>query len=390
MKKTVICFLAVLLSCMLAVPGSSIGAEGKVGKLIKVIDKSNVDEVKDLLPITLIKQVKEMGLKFNWVEGDYNYQPPQEYRDATEKFKGTARVDSEGNLVNYTAGLPFPDPKTALEVMWNFDRRYGGDDHVYKGSIGNTIDKQGRRRSITMDFNLMRFTGRILLDPTPEIASKGEKIKRKTLAVMTKPQAVAGTAVLTVIYEDPNKEDDLWFYVPTLRRSVRASAARGQENYGGTDTTWDDIYVWSGNIQEATYKLLGKKEVLAVVDEGLDETPDDTGGFMHGGNYQKVTVYEIEAVHKNPKYPYSKSIWWVDPVTYEILYSVIYDRKGNLWKSIQQRLYYNEKGLHYTHNMPFNDYQTSHYTNWFIPDYTENNNPDKEFFTLETLRKGGQ
>jgi hypothetical protein len=30
-----------------------------------------------------------------------------------------------------------------------------------------------------------------------------------------------------------------------------------------------------------------------VVDEGLDETPDDTGGFMHGGNYQKVPVYVI-------------------------------------------------------------------------------------------------
>lgn len=389
MKKTVIYFLVVLLSCVLAVPGSSIGADGKVGKLIKVIDKSNVDEVKDLLPVTIVNQVKEWGLKFNWVEGDYSYQPPQSYRDATEKYKGTAKVDSDGNLLNYTAGLPFPDPKTALEIMWNFDRRYGGDDHVYKGSVGKMIDSQGRERSITMDFNLMRFTGRSSLPPMPTIPTE-DGVKRKTLSVMTKPQAVAGTGVLTIVYEDPNRENDLWFYVPTLRRTVRASAARGQENYGGTDTTWDDIYVWSGNIQDATYKLLGKKEVLAVVDEGLDEMPDETGGFMQGGNWQKVMVYEIEAVHKNPKYPYSKSIWWVDPKTWEILYSVIYDRKGNLWKSIQQRLYWNEKGTHFTHNMPFNDYQTRHYTNWYISDFTENNNPSTDFFTLETLRQIGQ
>ena len=389
MKKTVIYFLVALLSCILAVPGSSIGAEGKVGKLIKVIDKSNVDEVADLLPVTLVNQVKELGLKFNWVEGDYNYQPPQAYRDATEKFKGQAKVDSEGNLTNYTAGLPFPDPKTGLEVMWNFDSRYIGDDHVYKGSVGKMRDKKGRWRSITMDFNLIRYTGRTSLPPVYDIPTD-DKIKRKTLSFMTKPQAVAGTGVLAVVYEDPNRENDLWFYVPTLRRIVRASAARGSENYGGTDTTWDDIYVWSGRIQEANYKLLGKKEVLVVVDEGMNETPDDSGGFLQGGNYQKVPVYEIEAVHKDPKYPYSKSIWWVDPATWEILYSVIYDRKGNLWKSIQQRFYYNEQGVHFAHNMPFNDYQTQHFTNWIISDYTDNNNPAPNFFTLETLRQLGQ
>jgi len=389
MKKTVFYFLIALLSCILAVPGSSIGAEGKVGKLIKVIDKSNVDEVKDLLPITIVKQVKEWDLKFNWVEGDYSYKPIQEYRDATEKFKGTAKIDTDGNLVNYTAGLPFPDPQTGLEVMWNFDKRYTGDDHIYNGSVGKMIDSKGRRRSITMNFNLIRYTGRTVLPPVFNIPTD-DGVKAKTLSVMTKPQAVAGTGVLTVIYEDPKKENDLWFYVPTLRRTARASAARGQENYGGTDTTWDDIYVWSGRIQEANYKLLGKKDVLAVVDEGLDETPDDSGGFLQGGNWQKVPVYEIEAVHKNPKYPYSKSIWWVDPNTWEILYSVIYDRKGNLWKSIQQRMYWTEEGIHFTHNMPFNDYQTRHFTNWIIVDYTDNNNPPLDFFTLETLRRKGQ
>jgi hypothetical protein len=389
MKRGIIVFAGIFLSFLLAVPSITIGAEGKVGKVIKVIDKSNVDEVKDLLPITLVNQVKEWGLKFNWVEGDYNYQPPKEYRDATEKYKGTCSVDSSGNLVNYVAGLPFPDPKSGIEVLWNFDKRYSGDDHKYNGSVGKMMDKKGRRRSITMDFNLIRYNGRTQLSPLHEIPTE-EGVKKKTLSVMTKPQAVNGTGVLNITYNDPNRENDLWFYVPSLRRTVRASAARGSDNYGGTDTTWDDIYVWSGRIQHATYKLLGKKEVLAVVDEGLNERPDDSGGFLQGGNYQKVPVYEIEAVHKNPKYPYSKSIWWVDPQTWEIIYSVIYDRKGSLWKSIQQRLYWTDNGTHFAHNMPFNDYQTRHFTNWIISDYTENNNKPTDFFTLESLRKLGR
>ncbi len=55
------------------------------------------------------------------------------YKTATELFRGEPRVDDDGNLQNYTAGLPFPpddidgrDPQSAVKWAWNLEQRYRG------------------------------------------------------------------------------------------------------------------------------------------------------------------------------------------------------------------------------------------------------------------------
>jgi hypothetical protein len=55
------------------------------------------------------------------------------YRDATARFAGRAKLDDDGNLEGYVAGLPFPpeqiaegDPQAALKWAWDFAHRYRG------------------------------------------------------------------------------------------------------------------------------------------------------------------------------------------------------------------------------------------------------------------------
>src|SRR5262245_63809976 len=36
-----------------------------------------------------------------------NFKPPKEYLEATEKYSGRVRLGSNGELLNYVAGLPF-------------------------------------------------------------------------------------------------------------------------------------------------------------------------------------------------------------------------------------------------------------------------------------------
>ena len=55
------------------------------------------------------------------------------YAAATERFAGKARLDADGNLHDYVAGLPFPPaaidpaaPDAAMRWAWNFDKRYRG------------------------------------------------------------------------------------------------------------------------------------------------------------------------------------------------------------------------------------------------------------------------
>jgi hypothetical protein len=44
----------------------------------------------------------------------------------------------------------------------------------------------------------------------------------------------------------------------------------------------------------------------------------------------------IEATSKDPNFFYQKSIWYLDPESWQMLYSDRYDRRGRLWKVLNQ------------------------------------------------------
>jgi hypothetical protein len=53
------------------------------------------------------------------------YRPLKEYADATEKYSGKAHLGSNGELIGYVAGQPFPkidlsDAQIGQKLAWNF------------------------------------------------------------------------------------------------------------------------------------------------------------------------------------------------------------------------------------------------------------------------------
>src|SRR4029453_12783428 len=88
-----------------------------------------------------IKQGRSMGV-------------PKEYNAATSRYSGEARLGSNGELLNYVAGVPFPelhlnDPQVGLKMAWNFYWRWIGDDYKTGGGTGEgkiiryAIEKDG-------------------------------------------------------------------------------------------------------------------------------------------------------------------------------------------------------------------------------------------------------
>jgi len=80
-----------------------------------------------------------------------DYSAPAFYADATQKFRGQAKLDADGGLANYTAGQPFPpdaigpaDPQAGLLWAWNVALRYEGAGFRGKFRVTDLLGRVGR------------------------------------------------------------------------------------------------------------------------------------------------------------------------------------------------------------------------------------------------------
>ncbi len=298
------------------------------------VDKSNLEQHKDRLPEGLYKMIKEWDYSINVYETVNDFSFPNDYQEATEKYKGAARVDKQGGIENYTAGLPFPEPKSGAEVMYNYDYKYTGDDFYYVGDA-IIMSTAGRERRLGLTYSRMSYQGRLRVDPKPSIPGPGN-VELKEISGFTYPEDIAGMVLLTVRYQNPSKGDDGWMYIPTIRRVRRISVAQRGDSSGGMDFTWDDYRGFSGKVSDYAWKLIGKKEMIIPFHapttnprhKGIVLIPDDL-------RYELRSVWIVEGVNKDKDYVYSRRRIYLDADSYDIPVCVLWDRRGALWKYIE-------------------------------------------------------
>jgi len=264
-----------------------------------------------------------------------DYKSPVEDAAATGKYKGSAKITARGGLENYTAGLPFPDPKTGIEAMYNYEYKYNGDDFSFTDTDFFIYSTTGKSRLLKGGYNRYAYQGRLFLDPKPTVQSS-DKIELKEVQWLTYPEDVAGLALLTVRYQDPGKGDDGWMYIPSIRRVRRISVAQRGDSFGGTDLTWDDYRGFSGKVSDYTWKLLGKKEIIGMYHavtwkmRHKDRVP-----FSEDVRYELRPVVVVEGVNKMKDYVYNRRIIYLDADSWYIVAEDLYDRRGALWKYLE-------------------------------------------------------
>jgi len=143
--------------------------------------------------------------------------------------------------------------------------------------------------------------------------------------------------ILEIHYIDRTKPYDRWMWTPSIRRVRRSSTTERQDPKGGGDNAAYDNLGWDGEIQENTYTYVGAKDLLLVRhndNSKLVHTPGDC--IMDGTQRERVKAHVLEAVSKDPNFFYQKAIWYLDPESWQMLYSDRYDRRGKLWKVLDQ------------------------------------------------------
>lgn len=274
---------------------------------------------------------------------------PKNYLAATEKYSEQVKLDDlpGGALTieNYRGGLPFPNPAAphrGWKVMANVWYRYlphifvdtygSGCMQNNYGSVNCTADQIVARQ---LSFNT---------DPDVPATIPGAGDKFYTEWIMTlEPENQRYSASLVISYTDPRKPQDVYVFIPALRRSQRVSTAARCTPYPGTDATSDDFrFGFNANLTEMRAAYLGKKKILALVDATLPKTRFPEGFDMplgwpkpSWGEWQARDVDVID-VRKIPSlaqgYCYGRRVMYVDSSSYSPLWEDLYDANLKPWK----------------------------------------------------------
>ncbi len=373
--------------------------------LINIYDKTNVDEIKDLLPpyvYDLCKNPKEWNTD-EWKIRLVKYKPVKiggKYWEWTEQNKGRAKLGPQGEIQDYDGGyLPFhpdfikeDDPMAGVKIAYNV--YYGGrnnDDHNYSHS-DTIVDRNWNERITHGAWLELAVTGRKFVEPIPNIPGNRKNIHRIQIFGWANPYDIRGIIALLYRYEEPLKWDDQWLYIPAIRRARRMSASQRQDSTGtGDDATFDDLLCWYGKPLQYEWKYLGRKEfIVQRFCRPLSfYKPKQVTGF--DDYYQKLNCYIVEARPKESVFGphiYSKLWLLVDPDLWWITNCMYYDKRGNFWKSMQDFTCLAEPDKSYRITNPLElDWQRKHHSDHRNFGTQANLGVPPEWFTLQNARK---
>ena len=350
LKKVACCLFLVLL---IILPKVSSAGEPVIGKNY---DYKNIDEIKEWISearYNIIKDYQKWGV-VNLIPQEAHKVPHHPgYDEATKKYAGNVKIVAEGGaLEGWVAGCPFPDPlkgtddpwEIGMRLLWNFEHRDDGDTSR-QWYEGGPCDRRGVSGRVVVNEYKKWYVGRYARDPKPSMPKEKNPDNRywANAAFVVEPFEMRNTNMLTIRYEDPYKDDDMWLYIPALRRIRRFSSAQRMDCGAATpDWTWDDYNFFQGKLANYKAKYIGRRWLLEGLVQSIEgKKPTDrimnraTDHWFTDVKVEKVHTYEWEFYPKEsvwPKHIYSKCVCRSDPDHWRIIDRDTYDAKGRLWK----------------------------------------------------------
>lgn len=372
----------------------------------QTVHKGNVDKVAAFLPDGLKRMVSKYELKMP-LRAYEAVHPSLGYIEATNKYLGKAKLIDQGKdyrkraITGYVAGLPFPKPKSGLEVAWNYIYSYQGDDgDMYYDVLWISAGSGVEHKELWRWAFLMRTINRTDIDPKPAIQQfVDQNMQYTSITYALEPYDKQGFGALYSRSNEPLDQQG-HIYVPAMRRVLRNTFGTRGDTWNATDFLYEDVRGYLGYAEWMNWRLIGAKTMLMPVHAEAKHTEDAKQNFEldkwpHWNpkvKWEPRPVYVVEAKPKFPDYPYSRMIMVIDAETYTMPYKEAYDKKGELWKVIINPTNASPdmktRPLNYGSSVAI-DFQAEHATAINIRKYVSNGNLDVNLFTLGSLRKRG-
>ena len=323
---------------------------------------------------------------------------PQSVYDAVKGEAAKIETTGGGNGITGVSrsSVPFPVPKTGVEVLWNHMTRYrGGSLMRYQTQF--QVHLNGAFTPVTR-VETVAWANAL---PNPE-----PNRLLYYITTLTGPSSMAGESNLMHGYLDQVKEpNQVWAYNPGQRRVLRAPDLSHDAPQIGADglATIDDYDGFFAPTDRFDWKLVGKREMIVsynnfkLNDKGLKYTDIVRPAHMNQDlvRYELHRVWVVEAtVKKGARHVYAKRMFYFDEDSWQMAHADQYDGRGELWR------------VHEMHAVPYYDVPTMFYAcdvvydlqarRYIVFGLTNQEKPIRfgvkatpSDFTVDSLRRGG-
>lgn len=306
-------------------------------KPLYTITAANMAQYKDKLAPGQMEMLKRFpGYKLAVYPSHRSAAYPQTMYDNIKAEAGRAELASGGNSVLNVArsSVPFPQPRTGVEVMWNHVMRYRGGS-VLRHNSEFPVQANGNFTPVTRTETLMNAHSLDKPEPNRQLYYMG---------AITGPSNVAGEALLVIDPLDQVKESRLaWIYNPGARRVLRAPDVAYDSPGSGSDSlrTTDDYDGYNGSPDRYDWNLLGKKEMIIsynnyrLASRALKYTDIVRPSHLNQDlvRYELHRVWVVEATLKpGQRHVYAKRMFYVDEDSWQVAHADAYDGRGELWR----------------------------------------------------------
>jgi hypothetical protein len=235
-------------------------------------------------------------------------------------------------------GVPFPIPKSGVEVMWNHLLYWRPDSFYlkFKGYLGQA---DGRWVNVLEAAN-DQYTPYYLKDGTEDKAHGEYGMVR---SVNSGPPIRAGEAITGRFGLDQDKAQT-WVYLTGQRRvrKLPNACCDTPTPFSAGVVSFDEVAVFLGRLDRFDWKLVGKKEMLIPYNSNRTLVPPkdaDVLGNRHLNpdhvRWELHRVWVVEStLREGQRHVVSKSRYYVDEDSWIAVLGDRWDAKGQLWRTL--------------------------------------------------------
>lgn len=195
---------------------------------------------------------------------------------------------------------------------------------------------------------------------------QGNGIDNMRMTRFLEPTDVKGTVSLLVEHLD--KDDDIWIYLPSIKKVRRLISSNKKDSFVGTDFSYGDVI--GHKVNEWTHKIVKEEDVDGKAAYVIESLPRDATIKANTG--------------------YSKRMSWIQKDTFVTLKAVIYDEAGELLKEMHYGKFISidsAKNKWQAGVLEAKNVQTEHSTAIHIDDFKVNTGVKEDYFTTRYMEQ---